>query len=48
MRKITSGLFISVDGVVEAPDQWQFDNFDEDMGSELAAALGKSTATIDR
>ena len=46
MRKITSGLFISVDGVVEAPDQWQFDNFDEDMGSELAAALGAQDAVL--
>lgn len=32
MRKVLAGgLFISVDGVVESPDQWQFDNFDEDM-----------------
>lgn len=41
MRKVVSGLFISLDGVVESPDQWQFDNFDEDMmaamGSHIAA-----------
>jgi hypothetical protein len=24
MRTITAGLFISLDGVVEAPDQWHF------------------------
>jgi hypothetical protein len=24
MRKIVSGLFMSLDGVVEAPDQWHF------------------------
>jgi dihydrofolate reductase len=36
MRKVISGLFISLDGVTEAPDQWQFDNFD----AEMAAAMG--------
>jgi dihydrofolate reductase len=39
MRKIISGLFISVDGVTEAPDQWQFDNFDEDMMAALSAHI---------
>jgi dihydrofolate reductase len=41
MRKVVSGLFISLDGVVESPDKWQFDHFDEDMlaamGSHIAA-----------
>jgi hypothetical protein len=41
MRKVVAGLFISVDGVVESPDKWQFDHFDEDMmanmGSHIAA-----------
>ncbi len=41
MRKVVSGLFISLDGVTESPDQWQFDHFDEDMmanmGSHIAA-----------
>ena len=31
MRKVVSGLFISLDGVVEAPYKWQFDVFDDDM-----------------
>ena len=31
MRKVTSGLFISLDGVTEAPNEWQFDVFDDDM-----------------
>lgn len=35
MRKVTAGLFHSVDGVVEAPDQWQFDAFDDDLGAML-------------
>ena len=39
MRKVISGLFISLDGVTEAPGQWQFDVFDADMGAAMAAHL---------
>ncbi|MBB4053387.1 dihydrofolate reductase [Devosia subaequoris] len=35
MRKVTAGLFHSVDGVVEAPDQFQFDSFDDQLGEML-------------
>src|SRR5919108_310405 len=31
MRKVTSGLFISLDSITESPNEWQFDVFDEDM-----------------
>ena len=41
MRKVVAGLFISLDGVTESPDKWQFDHFDEDMmanmGTHIAA-----------
>ena len=43
MRKLTAGLFHSVDGVVEAPNLWQFDAFD----AELGASLGKTLAATD-
>lgn len=43
MRKLTAGLFHSVDGVVEGPDKWQFDAFD----NELGAALGKVIGNVD-
>lgn len=43
MRKLTAGLFHSVDGVVEAPNRWQFDSFDDDLG----AMLGQVTARTD-
>ena len=33
MRKIMAGLFMSLDGVVEAPDQWHFPYFDDQMGA---------------
>jgi dihydrofolate reductase len=37
MRKVTAGLFISLDGVVESPDKWQFDHFDADMMSGMSS-----------
>src|SRR3954468_9671358 len=43
MRKLTAGLFHSIDGVVEAPNLWQFDAFD----TELGASLGKTLAATD-
>ena len=39
MRKVISGLFISLDGVTESPDQWQFDHFDAEMGAALGAHI---------
>ncbi|NML52545.1 dihydrofolate reductase family protein [Streptomyces sp. R302] len=38
MRKVVSGLFVSLDGAVQSPDQWQFE-FDEEMGAALARTL---------
>ena len=40
MRKITAGLFIALDGVVEAPDQWHFPYFNEEMGAAVNATFG--------
>ena len=40
MRKITAGLFISLDGVVEAPHQWHFPYFNDEMGAAVNATLG--------
>jgi dihydrofolate reductase len=37
MRKVASGLFVSLDGVVGSPDQWQFDVFDADMGAAMSS-----------
>lgn len=46
MRKVVSGLFISLDGVVEGPDQWQFDVFDADMARTLSKHLGEVDAIL--
>lgn len=43
MRKIVAGLFISLDGVFEAPDQWHFPYFNEEMGE----AVGSQIAATD-
>ena len=39
MRKVTAGLFHSIDGVVEAPNLFQFDSFDDDLGALLGAVM---------
>ncbi len=49
MRKVVSGLFISLDGVTEAPNLWQFDSFDQDLGSEMGAMItGTDTILLGR
>ena len=39
MRKITAGLFISLDGVVENPQDWHFPYFNEQMGEAVDAQM---------
>ena len=39
MRKVVAGLFISLDGVIESPDKWQFDHFDDDMLANMGAHI---------
>ena len=46
MRKITAGLFISLDGVVEAPDQWHFPYFNDEMGAAVGATLGQADTLL--
>lgn len=46
MRKLTAGFFHSVDGVVEAPDQWQFDAFDEELGGYMMKAMASIDTVI--
>jgi hypothetical protein len=38
VRKIKSHFFISLDGVVEAPDQWHYPYFNDEMGNAPAPA----------
>ncbi len=39
MRKITAGLFISLDGVIEAPQDWHFPYFDDQMGEAIGGVM---------
>jgi dihydrofolate reductase len=43
---VVAGLFISLDGVVESPDKWQFDLFDDDMGSAMGAHLAEEDTVL--
>lgn len=45
MRKVTAGLFSSIDGVVEAPNEWQ-PAFDEEMGAVLSRMLDEQDAVL--
>jgi hypothetical protein len=38
MGKIVSNFFISLDGVVESPDQWHFPYLNDEMGMRSARA----------
>jgi dihydrofolate reductase len=46
MGKVIAGLFISLDGVVEAPDQWHFPYFDDEMGAAVSATLGAADTML--
>lgn len=42
LRKIVSELFVSLDGVVHADDDWQYPYFDEQMFAQLSGAWARA------
>ncbi|MEU8298714.1 dihydrofolate reductase family protein [Micromonospora sp. NPDC048909] len=46
MKKIAAGMFISLDGVVEAPDQWHFPYYNDEMGAAVDATLGAADTML--
>ena len=46
MRKIVAGLFISLDGVYEAPDQWHFPYWSDEMGQVVQSQIDESDAML--
>ena len=46
MRKVVSWLFISLDGVAEAPNEWQFDVMDDDMMADITAQTDAEDAML--
>lgn len=46
MRKIVAGLFISLDGVVEAPETWHFPYFNDEMGQIVGDQIASSDTML--
>jgi dihydrofolate reductase len=46
VRNVVAGLFISLDGVTESPDKWQFDHFDDEMLADMEAQLAAQDAVL--
>lgn len=46
MRKLTASFFVSLDGVVEAPQEWHFPYMNDEMGSVIGAAIQSSVAFL--
>lgn len=46
MRKIVAGLFVSLDGVYEAPGEWHFPYFNDEMGNAVQAQMDAADAML--
>jgi hypothetical protein len=46
MGFIKSGLFISLDGVIESPETWHFPYFDDQMGAVVGELMSGNDATL--
>ena len=46
VRKILASMFISLDGVVEAPNEWHFPYFNDEMGAAVDRVLGTADTLL--
>ena len=46
MRKLIASFFISLDGVVEAPDKWHFPYFNDEMGKAVSAQIATADTML--
>ncbi|MGI5271812.1 dihydrofolate reductase family protein [Nonomuraea sp. CA-218870] len=46
MRKIIAGLFITLDGVVEAPEKWHFPYLDQDVERSVLSLLRRTEVML--
>jgi dihydrofolate reductase len=46
MRRIVAGEFMSLDGVVERPDQWSMPYLNEEVGAIIGGAMAESDAML--
>jgi dihydrofolate reductase len=45
-RKVIATFFVSLDGVVEAPQDWHFPYFNDEMAAAIGAAMSSSDAML--
>ena len=46
MRKVVAGLFVSLDGVVEAPEKWTGPYFSPQIGQEIGSIMAKGDTML--
>jgi dihydrofolate reductase len=46
MRRVVASEFVSLDGVMEAPDKWHFPYFDDEMGETIGSAMAEADAML--
>ncbi len=46
MRRIVAGEFMTLDGVLERPDQWSMPYFNEEVGALIGGAMAESDAML--
>jgi dihydrofolate reductase len=46
MRKVVAAEFLSLDGVMESPDQWHFPYFNDEMGQAVSEGFESSDAML--
>src|SRR5215217_7774182 len=46
MKKVTAGLFVSLDGVTESPEKWQLPYFNDEMGKAVGTAMAAADAML--
>jgi dihydrofolate reductase len=46
MRKLVASFFVSLDGVVETPEEWHFPYFDDEMGAVIGDSIAASDAFL--
>lgn len=46
MRKVVAGLFVSLDGVIEAPETWHFPYFNDEMAETVASQMAAADTML--
>ena len=46
MRQVVAGLFVSLDGVFEAPETWHFPYFNDEMGETIASQMAAADTML--